>query len=73
MTARGEWDAVLVLTGFALWISQPFVLGRIYPWLTPLWIRGLGRGGENKRGAEGRGVAPLMVGCAQKETAFKRT
>ena len=29
----------------SLWISQPCGLGRIYPWLTPLWIRGLRRSG----------------------------
>ena len=33
---------VLWITGLtALWISQHFVLGRIYPGLTPLWIRGM--------------------------------
>ena len=38
-----DYDAShLWITGLsALWISRHFVLGRIYPHLTVLWIRGL--------------------------------
>ena len=54
LRARAHMSAPAVL-----WISQPFGLGRIYPRLTPLWISG-GGGEDDKRAAEGCGVAPYV-------------
>ena len=43
----------------ALWISQPFVLGRIYPGLTALWITL--RYGLEEWGEVGAGFAPTPL------------